>query len=152
VSAPYDIGFAQTGDIESWMQLVELVADNFPGLVTDDYRQTLIRNVDRQSAICAKANGKVVGALLYSVNAGTLSCMAVHPEHRRHGIASAMIRLMIDNFPTGADISVSTFREGDPLGDAPRAMYKRLGFLEGELIEEFGHPGQIFRLCRSSSS
>lgn len=44
------------------------------------------------------------------------------------------------------DISVSTFREDDEKGIAPRALYKKFGFKEDELIEEFGYPNQRFVL------
>ena len=46
------------------------------------------------------------------------------------------------------DIVVSTFREGDDKGAAARAFYKKFGFVEGELIEEFGYPCQVFTLHR----
>ena len=44
------------------------------------------------------------------------------------------------------DITVSTFRENDSKGAAPRALYKKFGFAEDELIEEFGYPNQKFVL------
>ena len=34
--------------------------------------------------------------------------------------------------------------EGDEKGTAPRALYKKYGFCEGELTEEFGYPNQVF--------
>ena len=42
------------------------------------------------------------------------------------------------------DLTVSTFREGDPKGIAPRRFYQKHGFREGELIEEYQYPCQIF--------
>ena len=44
------------------------------------------------------------------------------------------------------DITVSTFRENDVKGIAPRNLYKKFGFEEDELIEEFGYPNQRFVL------
>ena len=44
------------------------------------------------------------------------------------------------------EITVTTYREGDPAGAAARAFYKKLGFAEGELTEEFGSPVQEFVL------
>ena len=46
----------------------------------------------------------------------------------------------------GRDITVSTFREGDEKGSAPRALYRKFGFAEDELTEEFGYPNQVFVL------
>jgi hypothetical protein len=55
-----------------------------------------------------------------------------------------MVKKMIELFPKDMDISVTTFREGDLKGAAPRALYKKIGFLEGELVEEFNYPNQKF--------
>ena len=47
------------------------------------------------------------------------------------------------------DVTVSTFREGDEKGIAPRALYQKYGFTAGELTEEFGYPNQVFTLHRN---
>jgi len=134
-------------DTSAWLMLADLVADNFPGLELESYTATLQKNIARKTALCVKEDGKIVGVLLFSPNLRTLSCMAVHPEYRRYGIASALIREMLLRMPEG-DITVTTFREGDPLGDAPRALYQKFGFRPGELTQEFGHPTQVFTLRR----
>lgn len=148
----YKIQFAQVEDIDSWMKMVEIVRDNFPGLETseqlENYRKTVIKNINRQTAICAKYAGEVIGVLIFSYNAKCLSCMAINPDHRRKGVASAMVSKMIDLFPNDVDISVTTFREGDTKGIAPRLLYKKFGFIEGELVEEFNYPHQKFVLHR----
>ena len=74
--------------------------------------------------------------------------MAVNPNHRRKGIASAMIEKMISLFPDNLDISVTTFRENDIKGIAPRPLYKKYGFEEDELVIEFEYPEQKFILHR----
>jgi GNAT superfamily N-acetyltransferase len=142
----YAIDFAQHGDENGWMRLVETVQDNFPGLVMEDYRRTLVKNIERGSAICARCGAEIVGILMFSIWQKTLSCMAVHPAHRKKGLASGMIRKMIAAFPQDSDIWVTTFREGDPMGDAPRALYHSMGFQAEELVEEFGYPCQRFVL------
>ena len=48
----------------------------------------------------------------------------------------------------GKDVVVTTYRAGVPEGVAARAFYKRLGFAEGRLTEEFGSPVQEFVLRR----
>lgn len=45
-----------------------------------------------------------------------------------------------------------TFRENDVKGTAPRKLYKKYGFEEGELIEEFGYPNQRFVLHADKSA
>ena len=144
----YACEFAKRSDVEGWMALVDIVKDGFPGLDLEDYRKTLEKKIDLGSAVLVRHDDEVVGVLLYSVSLSMLCCMAVHPGHRRMGLASAMIEKMLDAFPPGSEIHVTTFREGDPMGDAPRALYKSLDFREGELIEEFNYPCQRFVLLK----
>lgn len=148
----YIIKFATEADFNSWMQLVLFVKDNFPGLDTSEdiegYQQTLLKNIRRESAVCAKVGDEVVGILLFSYHSSCLSCMAVHPNYRRQGIAEAMITKMLDVMPPNQTITVTTFREGDAKGEAPRALYKKYGFVEDELIMEFNYPHQKMILKR----
>lgn len=133
---------AQEDDEREWMALAERLRDHFPGFVTEDYRETLRRNVARGSALCVRMDRKLAGILLFSEKHGCLSYMAVAPEYRRRGVGSALVREMLRR--TSGDIWVDTFRAGDPLGDAPRALYLKCGFEEGELLEGFGYPVQRF--------
>lgn len=116
----YSIQFAQVQDMDSWMNMIEIVKEEFPGLKTleqvESYRQTVIKNINRETAICAKYLGQVVGVLIFSYNSKCLSCLAVHTEYRRKGIASAMIKKMLKLFPDDVDITVTTYREGDTMG------------------------------------
>jgi ribosomal protein S18 acetylase RimI-like enzyme len=136
------------------MKMIEIVRDNFPGLDTtnglDDYRQIVIKNIIRETALCIKYSSEIVGVMIFSNHSQCLSCMAVHPNHRRKGIASAMIEKMLSLFPDNVDISVTTFRENDIKGIAPRALYKKYGFIEDELITEFNYPHQKFILHRNN--
>jgi ribosomal protein S18 acetylase RimI-like enzyme len=146
------VGLATTDDLSSWMELVRLVSWNFPGLETEEllmgYQETVIKNINRNSAICAMNNEKVVGVLLFSVKRSMLGCMAVHPDYRRKGIATKMIDLMLAQLPGKSDIVVTTFRENDEKGNAPRSLYKKIGFIEDELCYEFDYPQQKFILHR----
>ena len=143
-------GFAAKHNLASWMSLVEIVRENFPGLETqellDSYRETVIKNIERQSAICALHGRIVVGILLFSVKHNMISCMAVHPEYRRRGIAREMIALMMTKLDRTQDITVTPFREDDPKGTAPRALYASLGFVPAGLCVEQGYPSQVFVL------
>lgn len=146
------VSLAQMSDLPSWMKLVERVRWNFPGLESEealaDHRQMVIKNIRRGTAICAKDAGKVVGVLLFSIRQNMLSCMAVDPDYRRQGIASRMIQCMLACLPVDRPVQVITFREGDEKGIAPRALYKKLGFVEGEFCNEFDYPEQKFILSR----
>ena len=72
--------------------------------------------------------------------------LGVSPKYRRYGIASMLLDATLEQLDRTKDIIVSTFREEDEKGTAPRALYKKSGFIEDELIEEFGYPNQKFVL------
>lgn len=132
-----EIKYADKDNLASWMSLIDIVRWNFPGLETDqlveEYKNTVIKNMERKSAICAVDRNVVVGILLFSTKYNMLCCMAVHPEYRRKKIATRMVELMLKNLDCTKDIVVETFREEDEKGIAPRAFYKSMGFEEGEL-------------------
>ncbi len=133
---------AREADAAEWMALAVRVKDNFPGFEEESYRETLMHNIARGSALCVKTDGKIAGILLYSEKHGCLSYMAVAPEYRRMGVGSALAAEMLRRMDR--DIWVDTFRADDPMGEAPRALYRRFGFEEGELLEDFGYPVQRF--------
>ena len=87
---------AQTGDVEGWMALVEAVRDGFPGLETPEamqaHRRTVLEFMARGEALCAREQGRVVGALLFSREAGMLCFLAVDPAWRRRRIARGWSR------------------------------------------------------------
>lgn len=149
------IQYAEIEDVLSWMELVRFVSRNFPGLETEegilDYEKTLIKNIHERSAICAKESEKIVGVLLFSIKNNMLSCLATHPNYRKRGVATKMLSEMLTKLDTTKDITVSTFREDDEKGIAPRALYEKFGFVEGELIQQFGHGSQIFVLHPQNS-
>lgn len=137
-------------DISSWMKLVSSVSWNFPGLETEEklkeHEDTVLRFMSEQRALCVKMENVVVGVLLFSIKHNMICCLAVAPDLRRRGIASALLSKAIEKLDRTRDITVSTFRENDPKGIAPRRLYQSFGFVEGELIEEYGYPNQQFIL------
>ena len=140
------IGPGAEQDIDSWMSLVEKVRDAFPGLETEEalneHRNAVLSFMDRAAAICAKEQGKVVGALLFLRESNMLCFLAVDPEYRRRHIAQGLVSDMLAEMDPWMDIWVTTYREGVPQGAAARAFYQRMGFTPGKLTEEFGCPVQ----------
>lgn len=139
-------------DIEHWMHLVDELKGNFPGLESqkdfDEHRKTVLAFMDKKSAICAKMNNKIVGILLFSRENNRLCFLAVDTAYRRRHIAEKMVSYMITFMDSKKDIVVTTYREGAPEGTAARAFYRKIGFIEGKLTEEFGSPVQEFVLRR----
>ena len=144
------VGYASEADIDAWMDLVALVRDAFPGLSLGEYRGNLRKAIAERRALCAKDARGLLGVLVLSDQHNGIGFLAVHPEARGRGVASALVRMMLDVLPADQDIFVTTYREDDPLGAAPRALYKRLGFEEAELVTRYGHPCQQFALRRGS--
>ena len=147
------VSFGQPADIDSWMDLVRQVSWNFPGLETekdlDEHRQTVLRFMEKRQALCVKSGDQCSGVLLFSRNRNMICCLAVSPESRRTGIASKLLETALGELDRSRDITVSTFRENDEKGTAPRALYRKYGFAEGELTEEYGYPNQVFVLKRT---
>ena len=145
-----EAAFGDNTCIDSWMQLVREVSWNFPGLETeeslDEHKQTVLKFMSKKQALCVNNKETVVGVLLFSRNRNMICCLAVDPEHRKQGLASALLRKALDELDTSREITVSTFRENDDKGIAPRALYRKFGFQEGEMTEEFGYPNQVFVL------
>ena len=134
------------------MELVKKVKDDFPGLETmealNEHRNTVLEFINKESAICAKSRNKIIGTLLFSKENHMLCFLAVDIKYRRQHIAEKMVSYMLSLMDSKDDIIVTTYREGVPEGKAAREFYKRLGFIEGKLTEEFGSPVQEFILKR----
>jgi len=147
-----EVKYGTPRDIGSWMALVERVRWNFPGLETavslEDHRQTVLRFMGENRALCVKDREKVIGVLLLSKKRNMICCLAVHPSHRRKGIASALLTKALSELDRSRDITLSTFRENDARGIAPRSLYKSFGFTEGKLTVDMDYPAQEFVLPR----
>lgn len=145
---PLSIRFGVEDDLPSWMALVRRVAWNFPGLETvkgiQTHAATVAKFIGKDDAICALRGREVVGVLLFSRRLNMLCCMAVAPEVRRQGVAQRMFNLMLTIADPTRSLTVTTFREGDSKGDAPRAFYIKNGFIPAELVVENGYPCQVF--------
>ncbi len=147
-----EIKLGKESDIDDWMALVNKVKKSFPGLETqeamEEHKSTVLEFINKETAICAKVNQKIVGTLLFSKENNMLCFLAVDAEYRRQHIAEKMVAYMLSMAEPEKDIVVTTYREGDSEGLAARAFYKHLGFVEGRLAEEFGSPVQEFILKR----
>ena len=147
-----EIGLGSAAEIDGWMGLVRRVRDNFPGLETEEaleaHRETVLAFMDGNAAIRAKNGGRMVGILLFARAEQMLCFLAVDPACRRRHIAEQMVTYMLTFLDPQKEVVVTTYREGAPEGAAARAFYKRMGFAEGRLTEEFGSPVQEFVLKR----
>lgn len=145
-----NVEVGQIHDIDSWMQVVKHVRHSFPGLETpeslEEHRKTVLRFMEEKRALCVKEGQNIVGVLLYSLRHNMICCLAVSKEYRRRGIASILLAEALKHLDHEQRITVTTFRQEDPLGIAPRALYARFGFVPEDLIVELGYPCQRFVL------
>lgn len=144
------VEFGKTSDINEWMKLVEEISWNFPGLETkeslDEHKETVMRFINKEQALCVKDGNKIIGVLLFSRAHNMICCLGVSPKYRRCKIATGLLEKALSELDKTRKITVTTFREDDEKGIAPRALYKKFGFVEDEYIEEFGYPNQRFVL------
>ncbi len=145
-----ELQIGKRSDIDEWMKLVDEIKWNFPGLETkeemEEHRETVLRFIRQEQALCIKDDGKITGVLLFSKEHNMICCLGVSPQFRRRGAASMLLEAALARLDHTKEITVTTFRENDEKGVAPRAFYKKFGFTEGELLEEFGYPNQKFIL------
>lgn len=90
-----EVEFGKVSYIDSWMTLVRKVSWNFPGLETEegiiDHRNTVLKFISKNQAICVRENNRVIGVLLFSRYHNMICCLAVDPDFRRKGIASMLL-------------------------------------------------------------
>ena len=145
-----EVQLGRNQDVDEWMKLVEEISWNFPGLETieglNEYRETLLRFIGKDQALCVRNATEVIGVLLFSRGRNMICCLGVSPKYRRYGIATMLLDAALEQLDRAKEITVSTFRGEDEKRVAPRALYKKFGFVEDELIEEFGYPNQKFVL------
>lgn len=135
--------YAEEAQIPSWMNLVEIMEEYFPGLNMENYQETLRKFIAKKEAICMMEGKRVVAALLFSISQSRLCFLAVHPDFRRKGLATTLVKEMTRRLSDCQPVVVDTYRQGDPIGTAARAFYQNMGFEPGELIEEYGYPEQV---------
>ena len=146
----YQVAEGTQQDIDSWMELVKRVRWNFPGLETGnglkEHRDTVLEFMQQKRAICVKDGNRIIGVLLFSRKYNMICCLAVSEDCRNQGIGSSLLAHSLEQLDRTSPVTVSTFREEDPKGAAPRGLYQKFGFRPDALIEEFGYPSQRFIL------
>ena len=123
---------------------------NFPGLETEngleEFRDTVLRFMDRGQAICVKENNAMSGVRLFSRKRNMICYLAVAPQYRRRGVASLLMEEALNQLDRTKEISVSTFRAEDEKSPAPRALYEKFGFIADALTMEMDYPHQKYVL------
>lgn len=140
-----DITFADPNDIPDWMNLMRLVIDGYPVMNETDYLNAITRSIEEKHALILRHDQLLIGAMTFSAHTGSIEFWGVHPQYRRQGVEKLFLDVLLDVLP-GKAISMTTYREGDHADPGYRDTLKRLGFVQRELLIEFGYPTQRFVL------
>ena len=141
-----NIRFATKKDIPAWLELVNLVIDGFPNLNEEDYLIELKKAISEERALILIDNEIAIAVMSINYQTGSIDFFGVHPLYRQCGISKLFLDKIMNELLINKDITVTTFREGDKADTGYRKAYKELGFIEAELLVEFGYPTQRFVL------
>ena len=139
-----NIRYAEKEDIPEWMDLMRMVIDGYPVMDEADYLEKLMSFIEEKRALVLRNGGVLIGVMAFSVQAGSIEFLGVHPQYRRRGVQKLFLDALIGRYLPEREISMTTFREGDRADTGHRELLKRLGFAERELLVEFGYPTQRF--------
>ena len=142
---------ASGSDINGWMELVDAVAEYFPGLDKNGYREQLEQHIQNGEAWMFRQNEEIVAAALFSKECCELDFLAVLPEYRRHRLASKLVETVAAQFPVGTALSVVTYQNDDSMGKSACAFYEAMGFVPGENLTMFGYPCQRLNVMVSDN-
>ena len=146
--SPENIRPAVEEDIPAWLELVRQSVDGYPCLDEADYLRWLKTAISGKRALILKAGDTAAGVLGFGFSGGrgTIEYLGIHPRYRKQEAAELLVREMSGKYLPGRKISMTTYRSCDRADTGWRAILKKLGFEERELLTEFGYPTQRFVL------
>ncbi len=143
-----EIFCAEEKDIPLWMHLVRLVVDGFPHLQEKEHLGVLRRCIREKRAFIMKENALPVGIMMICPMRRSIDFLGIHPFFRKQGMIRSFLDRAVCELSDGGGINITTFREGDQADTGYRKVLKKLGFVEAELLTEFGYPTQRMILSR----
>lgn len=138
---------AEESDLGAVTALASACRDELPSLLPESAQALFLRNIRRGSVLLASIGGRTAGAVVWSPVLRRISFLAVLPEFRGRGAGSALLESALRRMPPG-DVTVETYRDGDPRGEAALALYRKFGFRPERLLTGYEIPMQILKLCR----
>lgn len=146
-SAPLAVTPTKETDIPAILSILTACQDSLPPLAGHGADTLLRRNIRRGSAALARLDGCAAGVCVWLPVLRRVSLLAVLPEARGAGVASALLREALRRLPPG-DICVETFCAGDARGRPALALYQKFGFVPDGELAGFELPMQKLRLRR----
>lgn len=140
---------ATAADIASWVALARTVEPLFGPM--PDIADHVRRGMERGTAIVIGEVGVVEAGMLLSRDdrPHEIHWLATAASSRGRGHASALVEYAMTRWPTG-EITVVTFTEDEPGGQAARRLYERHGFVDQGRTTPAPDGGErdLYRLCR----
>ena len=127
---------ATPADVPAWLDLALEVEPLFGPLVSNpEFCEALQRVIEGGAAFCVREGDSLPGApllggLLWFPDPPRykLGWLAVAERARRQGVARRLIDHALTTVTRPATVSLTTFADGEPEGDAARRLYTRIGF------------------------
>lgn len=146
------VAIAVRADIPSWLSLAAEVEELFGPLVDDPgFQSALVRNIDRGTALCARAAGghagsALAGGLLFSARHPhyEITWLAVEGKSRGRGIGRLLVGALLAFISPPCTVDVWIFGPDHP-GSGARIFYEKRGF---EPTAQYSESGlrQVYRL------
>lgn len=151
------VQIATMDDFQPWLQLAKQVEYLFgPMALEPEFHQALEKNIRRCSALCIREEGgrnesPLIGGLLYSPSQApsyNIGWLAVAELWRGKGVASLLMKHLLDLINSPAELTVISFGENNEAGLPSRRFYEHFGFVPAEMVPDGPEGGsrQSFRL------
>ncbi|MEY8319731.1 GNAT family N-acetyltransferase [Lachnospiraceae bacterium 46-61] len=133
--------FATNEDILDCIKLLHTVIDGFPHLNETQFIEQLQKYIKNGQVFILKDVNIIIGIIAFHAITRNIDFLGIHPQYRKKGIEKAFFKKVYE-FAHFDTITITTFRKGDKADTGYRKMLKNIGFVEAELLYEFGYPTQ----------
>lgn len=122
------IRHAKKEDADSCIHLFDAISEDYSAYKNDSFYEELHQGIERREVFVSLDDDELEGFVMFDRSKKELTMLAVHPKHRNQGVATKLIYTVAGCFEPEDEISVITFAESDPRGEAARACYRSCGF------------------------
>ena len=153
INKKWIVKISTISDFPYWIEFIKIVQHDFHNinLVNDKkFLLSIKKHLSNSSAIYVEDSLNInhfIGILLYDQKKSHIDCLAVHPKHRRKGIASSLLNFMFEQNPNSKIYMVETFLKNDPGGKAARNFYIKHGFIPQDILyidKKYNYSSQLF--------
>ncbi|MEE0751730.1 GNAT family N-acetyltransferase [Frisingicoccus sp.] len=131
-------------DVVSIADLAQEMQEYYPGFERERFLQQISEKIDKKEVLVIRYQDDIGGCIAFSYDRKEIDFLAVRPDCQKRGVAMRLLMTAMAEFPADTELSVVTYREENPIGEAARCLYRKFGFREGELMTAFEYPCQRF--------